>query len=135
MNLTKIGSLSYLLALVIFNIFNSIIFLVIPEFKDWELFSFNLYASLILYITPSIIFFLLSFLLKPNKLNKYLVLLILVLFIEIPAFVFIGDSLIKSIVKVITENNENYIMFFYPCSIVIAFCILLVTPKFSNQKE
>jgi hypothetical protein len=131
--INKIGTSTYLLAIVIFNLFNSFIFLYLPEFKDWELFSFNLYGSFVFYFVSLIILLIISLLFKKNNLNKFILLFILIVLPEVPAYLLVDEFIIKSIIKTIVEKSENYILLFYPISIIISY--FLCVKAFGRSKK
>ncbi|TCI84446.1 hypothetical protein [Tenacibaculum sp. M341] len=123
MNRKKIillGTLTYILGLILFNIFNYTLNIVLPEFKDWELFSFNFYGSLLFYIISMVLYIILFILVKTLKINSLILLVILVLLPEIPAIFMAGNSIIISIFTTMVKD-QNYTLLLYPLTIIIAY--------------
>ena len=125
-----LGFLTYLLGIIIFLLANYLMFIVIPKYKDWELFSFNLFGCLILYgsaIIPYLMFFLL---INLKKIKNYLVIIVLLLSIELMSLVITKESIIISILTTMVVN-KNYILIVYPLAIVLSY---IVSKKFLNIK-
>ena len=118
----KLGFMTYFITFIVFNLFNSIVFLIKPEFKDWELFSYNLYGSLLFLILGGVLFSLFLIANKYFKIkNKLVVLIIMYCLIEIPVFLMTGTLISKVIVKTILGQGKNYIMIFYPLSLILGY--------------
>ncbi len=121
-----LGVRTYSLAIVIFNLFNSIVFLFYPKVKDWELFSYNFYGCLLFFFLSMILFSITSFLSRFLKFNSLFLLLIMIFLIEISAFIIADTSIAKLILDIVTGKNNNYIMMFYPLSVIISYVFVKV---------
>jgi len=113
----------YFTTLIIFNCFSCLIFLVFPENKDWELFSFNFFGSLIIYTLSFLIFFGLSKFLDFINRGSFSRLITLLILMDLISIFIANKSIVFSIFTSMIET-ENYILLFYPLSpIFYLYCI------------
>lgn len=116
-----IGIYTYILGLILFNLFNFLFFIFLNEISDWELFSYNFYGSLVYYSGAMVIFSFLPFLFNLNKVSSLLIIL-LILLIEIPCIIVNGESLYITIFTSMISDN-NYILLLYPSALIITYQI------------
>jgi|GEM_PF-4332960 len=126
--LNVISTRTYLIAIPIFLILNFLKFIVIPKIADWELFSFNLYTCLILFIISSLIFFLLGLIIK-RRINIYIIFALTMILPDIISLTLSGESIYINIFTSMVRN-DNYILIAYPVSLIISFLIIIKKSKF-----
>ncbi|MFT5438089.1 MAG: hypothetical protein ACI840_002750 [Ulvibacter sp.] len=118
------GILTYVLAFLLFNLWNYINSIIIPQNKDWEIFSYTFFASIMLYGIALVLFIILSLFIKSKKMNRLLTLILVYVLIEVVAILILKESIIISIFKTIfLENGGNYVSFLFPISLIISYFI------------
>ncbi|NMH28498.1 hypothetical protein [Flavobacterium silvaticum] len=124
------SALEFCVVLLVFNLINFTLFIIFQSVNDWELFSYNLFGSILVYF----IFFLTSVLrsLIFSTTNFLLKIIGDLLFLELSFMIAAGGSLLYHILFY-AISDENYILFFYPiCLIGIRILWNIQSPKNKN---
>jgi len=120
--LFSLGILTYLLGILLFLIVSYIMFILLPKIKDWELFSFNFYGSLLFYGVATLPYLLFASLIKLDKVKSYMVIAVILLSVELISFIISGQSIIVTILTSM-KSSENYILIAYPLVLLISYFI------------
>lgn len=113
----------YFITLIIFNCFSCLIFLVFTKNNDWELFSFNFFGSFIIYTLSFLVYFILSLFLNFINSNSLFRLITLLVLIDLVSL-FIAEKSIALSIFTNMVKDENYILLFYPLSLIFyPYCI------------
>ena len=114
---------SYAITLIIFNFFNYLIFLILNQNKDFELFSFNLFGSFIFYTFSFCVFYIFSLFLNLRNLNLFSKFIFLFILVEFCSLFFAQKSITVSIFTNMI-NQRNYILLFYPLSLIFSLIVV-----------
>ena len=109
---------AYLQLVVIFNLINFVIHIVLNKVADWELFSYNFFGSIIVYLLVSILCYL-FWRVFPKAIFHPLFGVLLLVFLEFSFLTISGTSLTYAILNHMLAE-QNYILLLYP------FCLILV---------
>lgn len=120
--LFKLGILTYVLGILLFLIVCYVMFILLPKIKDWELFSFNFYGSLLFYSVAILPYFLFTSLIKLDKVKSYMVIAVILLSVELISFIISGQSIMATILTS-WKSRENYILIAYPLVLLISYFI------------
>lgn len=126
--IVKIIIFTYVIGIVIFNVMNYLIFIAFPKVKDWELFSYNFYGSLIFYSISAVLFYLISWIYDIEKLGEIKASIILIVLLDISSILVAGQSILLTIVTTMI-SDRNYILVFYPIIILITYKVSKVIIK------
>ncbi len=117
-----LGFLSYGIASVIVLISSYILLVLLPKHEDWELFSYNLYGSIILFTASIVLLAISSFFMKNIKLNNVLILIILIILLEVSSIIIAENSIILTVFTTMAEDG-SWFLIAYPVAIVIGYFI------------
>jgi hypothetical protein len=130
--LITLGALTYLLSIALFQIVNYISFIIIPKHKDWELFSFNFYGSILFFGLAMIPYALLILLINKKRIKYSIIVLIMLVSMEIVSLLIAGESIMISIFTTMIKD-KNYILLAYPSLLVICYYISKKILKFDKS--
>lgn len=121
--LKTIGVPTCFLAIPIFMLLIFLKFIVLKEHADWELFSFNAYTGVLLFLVSGGIVLIISSLMK-NKINKYLLLFTLLFLPDILSLIFTGNSIFSTLFSN-GIKGDNYSLIAYPLATIVSYFIIL----------
>lgn len=128
--LKTIGIATYLAAIPIFLVLSFLLFIAFSKIIDWELFSFNLYTCMVLFLLSSLVCFLLSFGIK--QMNNYLLAALVMILPDLISLIVSGDSIYVNIFSTMVKD-DNYILLAYPISLLVSFFIISKNQKTSKK--
>lgn len=117
-----LGLCTYGIATVLMLILNYVWYIYIPNFEDWEFFSYNFYATFFMYGICTVLFLLFASIVSLEKIRSYLVILFLLICFELSAF-FVVDGSFTATFFTVMINEGEYIYVAYPICILIGYCI------------
>lgn len=114
----KFITVEWILSLILFNIVNLIVNLMFEKFPDWELFTYHLFYSFLSYFISCLLQLILNRIFHSIIKHRVLCFLSILFCLEISFLLTSGISMSYTILK-FAWSDENYMMIFYPISILI----------------
>ena len=112
----------------LFSVVNIIINILFAKFPNWELFSYHLFGSFISYLICFSLLFGIYKMFPSIVKHSFLSILIILFCLELSFFLISGVSLSYTIF-VFAWSDNNYMMFFYPLSVIATRLFTIIKNK------
>lgn len=117
-----LGTLSYIISIIILLLSSYVIFILLGSNEDWELFSFNFFAAIGFYGLSILLLTVTSFIIKKLKIDNIIFLILLLILLEISSLIIAKDSITLRIFSTMIED-KNWILLMYPIAVILSFFI------------
>lgn len=119
-----LGISTYSLSVLLLILYNYSIYIIIPEIKNWEAFSYSFYGGFIFYGFGMILYAILMLIIDYKKMKNLSTLILMLLLLEISVLLFLKESITITIVKSFLKENDNeYQFIIFPIVIIVSYFI------------